>query len=236
MQPWWSSFRTGDPWPHWPFDQTVSRYLLLPLMLDMWLFGILKVGFCLLQTLLAENVLYEKVHFCASTEKKLVNETRNAHSKSVTGLKFLPDEPLLVSSSPDNTLKVGDMNFLCPTEGNIFLPLARANFCIVLRGFKLLPSPKLEAFCNYNVWLTAKGTLSAEIKRNSLTPIASYYGCQWIVNMQPSLFWSLCQSLYLTTIFASYLSIPVQGATHLGWVSLFFPPLLSPFALKTIPL
>lgn len=38
-------------------------------------------------------------------EKKKVENQILAHSDSVTGLKFLPNEPLLVSSSPDNSLK-----------------------------------------------------------------------------------------------------------------------------------
>lgn len=39
-------------------------------------------------------------------KKRLESEIRDAHRSSVTGMKFLPQEPLLVTSSPDNTLKM----------------------------------------------------------------------------------------------------------------------------------
>lgn len=39
-------------------------------------------------------------------KKRLDSEIRDAHRSSVTGMKFLPKEPLLVTSSPDNTLKI----------------------------------------------------------------------------------------------------------------------------------
>lgn len=39
-------------------------------------------------------------------QRKVESQILNAHYGSVTGLKSLPNEPLLVSSSPDNTLKL----------------------------------------------------------------------------------------------------------------------------------
>ncbi|XP_003426057.1 WD repeat-containing protein 36 [Nasonia vitripennis] len=39
-------------------------------------------------------------------QRKVESQILNAHFGSVTGLKCLPNEPLLVSSSPDNTLKL----------------------------------------------------------------------------------------------------------------------------------
>ncbi|XP_035776148.1 WD repeat-containing protein 36-like [Anopheles albimanus] len=39
-------------------------------------------------------------------EEKTIASTLNAHDDSVTGLEFLPNEPLLISSSPDNSLKM----------------------------------------------------------------------------------------------------------------------------------
>lgn len=39
-------------------------------------------------------------------EKKVDSQLMLAHDGAVTGMKFLPTEPLLVTSSPDNTLKL----------------------------------------------------------------------------------------------------------------------------------
>ena len=39
-------------------------------------------------------------------ERKLAGQMRNAHSRAVTGLRALPGEALLVSSSSDNTVKM----------------------------------------------------------------------------------------------------------------------------------
>lgn len=39
-------------------------------------------------------------------ERRVESQLLNAHSKAVTGLKCLPNEPLAVSSSPDNSLKL----------------------------------------------------------------------------------------------------------------------------------
>ena len=39
-------------------------------------------------------------------ERKLLGQMWEAHSGSVTGVAALPSEPLLVTSSPDNSLKV----------------------------------------------------------------------------------------------------------------------------------
>ena len=38
-------------------------------------------------------------------ERKLAGQIRDAHQGPVTGLKCLPGEPVLVTSSPDNTVK-----------------------------------------------------------------------------------------------------------------------------------
>ena len=39
-------------------------------------------------------------------ERKLQSQMRDAHHGAITGLKCLPSEPLMVSSSPDNSLRV----------------------------------------------------------------------------------------------------------------------------------
>ena len=39
-------------------------------------------------------------------ERKLSSQMREAHTTAVTGMKCLPNEPLMVTSAPDNTLKV----------------------------------------------------------------------------------------------------------------------------------
>ena len=39
-------------------------------------------------------------------EKRLQSQMRQCHNGSVTGMKCLPSEPLMVTSSPDNSLKV----------------------------------------------------------------------------------------------------------------------------------
>ena len=39
-------------------------------------------------------------------EKKLQSQIRDAHASAVTGLQCLPSEPLMVTSSPDNSIKV----------------------------------------------------------------------------------------------------------------------------------
>lgn len=40
------------------------------------------------------------------SERRLASQIRNAHSHAVHGLTFLPNEPVLISSSADNTIKV----------------------------------------------------------------------------------------------------------------------------------
>ena len=39
-------------------------------------------------------------------KRKLHSQIRSAHNAAVTGLRFLPSQPLLVTSSADNSLKV----------------------------------------------------------------------------------------------------------------------------------
>ena len=39
-------------------------------------------------------------------EKKLQSQIRDAHNGGISGLQCLPSEPLMVTSSPDNSLKV----------------------------------------------------------------------------------------------------------------------------------
>ena len=39
-------------------------------------------------------------------KRKLRSEIHAAHNASVTGMKCLPSQPILVTSSPDNALKV----------------------------------------------------------------------------------------------------------------------------------
>jgi len=39
-------------------------------------------------------------------KRKLRSEIRSAHNASVTGMSCLPAQPILVTSSPDNSLKV----------------------------------------------------------------------------------------------------------------------------------
>ena len=40
-------------------------------------------------------------------EKRLQSQMRDCHNGAVTGMRCLPSEPLLVTSSADNSLKVG---------------------------------------------------------------------------------------------------------------------------------
>ena len=39
-------------------------------------------------------------------EKRLQSQMRQCHNSVVSGIKCLPSEPLMVTSSPDNSLKV----------------------------------------------------------------------------------------------------------------------------------
>lgn len=39
-------------------------------------------------------------------KKRLHSEIRDAHSGTIAGLKFLPNEPLLITNSSDNSIKV----------------------------------------------------------------------------------------------------------------------------------
>ncbi|XP_068248629.1 WD repeat-containing protein 36 [Palaemon carinicauda] len=63
-------------------------------------------------------------------ERRLLSQVRDAHAASVTGLKCLPSEPLMVTSSPDNTLKMwifdlpdGGARLLKRKEGHAEPPL-----------------------------------------------------------------------------------------------------------------
>ena len=64
-------------------------------------------------------------------EKKLQSQMRDAHCSAVTGLQCLPSEPLLVTSSPDNSVKVSlratprtlsQDTCLCHKKGRLLLP------------------------------------------------------------------------------------------------------------------
>ena len=39
-------------------------------------------------------------------ERKLQSEIRSAHEGAITGMQCLPSQPLLITSSPDNSIKV----------------------------------------------------------------------------------------------------------------------------------
>ena len=41
-------------------------------------------------------------------ERKLASMERRAHRGAVTGLQFMPEQPLMVTSSSDNSVKVRD--------------------------------------------------------------------------------------------------------------------------------
>lgn len=63
-------------------------------------------------------------------ERRLLSQVRDAHAAPVTGLKCLPNEPLMVTSSPDNTLKMwifdlpdGGARLLNRKEGHAEPPL-----------------------------------------------------------------------------------------------------------------
>ena len=43
-------------------------------------------------------------------ERKLQSQIRDAHGGAVTGLKSLPNEPLLITSSNDNSLKASALH------------------------------------------------------------------------------------------------------------------------------
>ncbi len=44
-------------------------------------------------------------------DRKLQSQMREAHDGAVTGMKCLPSEPLMVTSSTDNSLKVDKSEF-----------------------------------------------------------------------------------------------------------------------------
>jgi len=46
-------------------------------------------------------------------KRKLQSEIRSAHNASVTGMKCLPSQPILVTSAPDNALKVCYTTLCC---------------------------------------------------------------------------------------------------------------------------
>ena len=39
-------------------------------------------------------------------DKRLQSQMRDAHQGAVTGMQCLPNEPLVITSSPDNSIKV----------------------------------------------------------------------------------------------------------------------------------
>lgn len=56
--------------------------------------------------ILITGTTYGHLVFWNLDEKKVFAQIKFAHQKEVTGLKCLPSEPLMVSSSPDNSLKL----------------------------------------------------------------------------------------------------------------------------------
>nr|XP_033332370.1 WD repeat-containing protein 36 [Megalopta genalis] len=56
--------------------------------------------------IMATGSLEGHIVFWNLEEQKVESQLHKAHYGSVTGLKYLPNEPLLVSSSPDNSLKL----------------------------------------------------------------------------------------------------------------------------------
>jgi hypothetical protein len=54
-------------------------------------------------------------------EKKLACQMRDAHADRVTGLKCMPQEPILVTSSPDNTIKQVKAHLHSPTHISDFV-------------------------------------------------------------------------------------------------------------------
>ncbi|XP_029158137.1 WD repeat-containing protein 36 [Nylanderia fulva] len=56
--------------------------------------------------MMATGSLGGQIVFWNLEQRKVESQLCNAHDGSVTGLKYIPNEPLLVSSSPDNSLKM----------------------------------------------------------------------------------------------------------------------------------
>lgn len=56
--------------------------------------------------IMATGSLDGHIVFWNLEQRKVESQLHKAHFKAVTGLKYLPNEPLLVSSSPDNSLKL----------------------------------------------------------------------------------------------------------------------------------
>lgn len=57
-------------------------------------------------TILASGSTLGHIALWDLEKKKLQSQIRDAHTSSVTGMHCLPNEPLLVTSSPDNSVKV----------------------------------------------------------------------------------------------------------------------------------
>ncbi|XP_067002805.2 WD repeat-containing protein 36 [Anabrus simplex] len=56
--------------------------------------------------IMASGSLVGHIVFWNLEEKRVASQLLSAHNAAVTGMKSLPNEPLLVTSSPDNTLKM----------------------------------------------------------------------------------------------------------------------------------
>ena len=91
-----------------------GRIILHNLKLDETLFELVQDWGCVISIsfrtdehpIMATGSLEGHIVFWNLEQRKVESQLLKAHSKGVTGLKYLPNEPLLVSSSSDNSIKL----------------------------------------------------------------------------------------------------------------------------------
>ncbi|XP_071864291.1 WD repeat-containing protein 36 [Bombus fervidus] len=90
-----------------------GRIMLHNLKLDETLFELVQDWGCVISIsfrtdehpIMATGSLEGHIVFWNLEQRKVESQLLKAHFRGVTGLKYLPNEPLLISSSPDNSLK-----------------------------------------------------------------------------------------------------------------------------------
>lgn len=81
------------------FDETVMEFTQ-----DWGL--VTSISFNSNENIMATGSTIGHVVFWDLEERKISSQLLSAHDRAVTGLEYLPNEPLLLTSSPDNTLKL----------------------------------------------------------------------------------------------------------------------------------
>lgn len=77
-------------------------------------------------------------------ERKLQSQMRNAHTGSVTGMAFLHGEPILITNSPDNNLKVGGPLLLSYREDCAWTKILMLGCTYSCRGISELAVSKVN--------------------------------------------------------------------------------------------